>query len=804
MISNYLKIALRTLGRHKGYSILNIAGLSIGIAACIVMLLYVQDEFTYDRFNTKADRMYRLVETGRSADQGIRHFPFAMGPIGKAMVDQYPNVLQAVRMRDRGGLGRFTVSYKDRRFYEGSYIAADPEFFSVFDFTFLQGDPGTALSEPNSVVLTEAAARKYFGDENPVGKTLRVERIGDSKVTGLLKDPPANSHLQFSMVFSLITMQGNEGWKRYMGSWDSDGFITYLVTAPGVSTDVVNRELTALVNEHRASLDKDLVSVYAQPLLDIHFGSGAMEFDRNSGKRDRTSVLAFAAIGLMILLIACINYVNLATARGMKRAREVGMRKVTGAYRWQLLLQLLGESVLLSAFGLVCALLIVETLLPGFNSLAGKSLELHVVGNPDALLALVILVLVVGILSGIYPAMMLARLNPVAALKQQGSSHSSAGALRRVLVVIQFALTIVMIVATVVAHRQIEFVHARNLGFDKDHLLVVDINNGNTRRSFETIKRQIARLPDVRNVCVSSRVPGEWKNISEVKVLPASGPSDQTHTMHFICIDQDFLNTFKIHLIAGRNFSGNLAADTSSVILNEAAVRTLGWTDPIGREMIAPASGYRARVIGVVRDFNFRSLHEPVGPLVLGHWDNPITNIDYFSVRFRTADIGGMLASLGKIHDKFDTVSPMEYNFLDERIEDFYRNDERTQTILTLAAGLAIIVAALGLLGLVSFVTEQRTKEIGVRKVLGASARDIVFLLWKDLVLLVAIATAVGSPIAYLALQGWLQNFAYHIQMQWWSFIGAGVIALLVALATAGIQTMRAASANPVESLKYE
>ena len=804
MFASYFKIAFRNLARYKVYAILNISGLAIGIAASIIMVLYLQDQLTFDAFHAKAGRTYRLVETVRDADGTVRHFPFVMGPLGDALVQQLPNVAGSVRLRDAGGFGRFTVSYKDRRFYAGSYLVAGPQFFRVLDFTFLHGDPNTALNAPHSVVLTEAAAKKYFGDEDPMGKVLTVERFGDSKVTGLIKDPPDNSHLQFSMVFSLTTLEAIPGWKRYMDSWKSDRFITYIVTASAVNSSVINREIASILDEQKGSLHQGFVSIDAQPLRDIHFGSGDIEYDRNSGKRDLASVLVFAAIALVILLIACINYVNLATARAMKRTREIAMRKVTGAYQWQLVLQLLGESVLTAALSLAVAVILVELLLPGFNSLSGTKLALNLSGNPLILASLGVLALLVGILSGAYPAFYLARMKAVTMLKAPAGSRSATGTLRRALVVVQFALTIVMISATLVARRQLAYVAAKDLGFEQEHLLVVDINSGNTRRSFETIKAEMAKLPEVRSVSASSRVPGDWKNIDEVSVLPTGASAEEARTMNFICIDADFLRTFQIELLAGRNFSDASPADSSSVIVNETAARMLGWSQPLGKEIVIPANHFRARVIGVVRDFNFKSLHEAIGPLIMGHWQNPVTVIDYFTIRFRTADLGGMLASLEKIHRSFDAVTPMEYNFLDERIDRFYRNDRRAGEVFAVAATLAIAIAILGLLGLVSFVTEQRTKEIGVRKVLGATVPDILRLLWKEFAALIAAATVIGAPIAYLVLHSWLQDFAYRITISWWTFVSAGLFAFLITLLTVSVQTIRAATANPVEALRYE
>jgi putative ABC transport system permease protein len=804
MLKNYLKIALRNLKKNPAYSFINVAGLAIGIACCVVMLLYVQDELTFDAFHQKSERIYRLVETKLSPDQDERHFPYAMGPVGPALAAEFPEVINTVRLRDRQGVGRFTVGHGVNRFYEGDYLIAEASFFEIFDFTLLHGDPETALAAPLSVVLTKTAAKKYFGNENPLGQTLTVERFGDFKVTGLLQNPPKNSHLDFSMLFSFATLEANKGWKQFIDSWDSDTFITYVLTRQEIDISAFGVKLSDFVRRHRSDKPENAVQLSLQPLRDIHFGSAHLEFDRNSRKSEIAYIYIFSIIALFVLLIACINYMNLATARAMKRAKEVGMRKVAGAQKSQLAGQFLGESILLSGLGLFFAMVLVEVVLPRFNAFADKNLSVDFSGNGWLVFSLFALILFVGIVSGSYPAFYLSRLNPVTVFKGAIKSGAGASRLRRGLVVTQFALSILMIVATVVATKQLNYIRTKNLGFNQEQLVVVDINSGNSRRNFESIKNEMKMIPAVKNVSVSSRVPGEWKNITQIQAVPEGDPETAMRSMHFICIDANFLATFEMRLVAGRNLSDEMGTDTSAVIINEAAARLLGWDSPLDKELRVPASNYRGRVVGVVRDFHFQSLHEKIGPLVLGHWKNPITVIDYFTARVNAQNLSATLAALQKVHERFDRVTPFEYNFLDERLNDFYQTDIRVGKIFGASATLAIFIACLGLLGLAAFIAEQRTKEIGVRKVLGASVGNIIFLLSKDFTKLVVIATVIASPIAYFALKRWLQNFAYHIAIGVDTFLLAGLIALMIALLTISFQAIRAALANPVEALRYE
>ncbi len=798
MFKNYLKITLRHLSKNPAYSFINLAGLAIGITCAILILLYVQDELSFDKFHRNAPRIYRLTETQLSPDRGERHFASTMGPVGPALVADFPEITQSVRMRSRTGMGRMAIRRGEQRFYVADHLVTEPSFFEIFDFKLVYGDPQSALREPFSVVLTESAAQKYFGGENPMGQTLATDRY-DLKVTGVVQNPPRNSHLDFSLLLSFATLEANRGWKQFLASWDSDNFITYVLTERELAG--FNAKLPAFVQKHRAANAESPRRIALQPLAEIHFGSAHLEADLNRGKGEITYVYIFALLALFILLIACINYTNLATACALKRAKEVGMRKVVGAKRSQLVGQFLGEALLLSVLALLLSLVLAELALPFFNALAEKTLSLQMSANTPLVLGLGLLLFFAGLLAGGYPAFYLSQLQPATMFKR---ASQTGARLRQALVITQFALAIMMIIATAAAYRQIDFIRRKNLGFNQNQLVVIDINHGNTRRNFQTIKNEIAKLPAVKSVAVSSRVPGEWKNLDQILVTPEGAAAHEALTMFFMCIDQEFLQTFDVQLVAGRNLSEEMGADTAAVIVNEAAARALGWQDPLGKEIRAPENNYRARLAGVVKDFHFQSLHERIAPLVLGHWNNPVANIDYFTARVQGSALPQTLAALQKIHEQFDQTTPFEYNFLDERLEDFYRADIRLGKIFGLSAVLTLAIAGLGLLGLAAFTAEQRTKEIGVRKVLGASIANIIFLLSKDFAKLVMIATLIASPFAYFALQRWLQNFAYRIDLALWMFVLAGGMALLLALLTVSAQAIKAALANPVEALRYE
>ena len=802
MLTNYLKIALRNLQRAPGYTFINVAGLAMGLACFLLIVLYVQDERRFDRFHEKSDQIYRVVETRATPEGGELNLSYTMGPLAATLVRDFPEVNNGVHMLGRYGVGRRTMEYGPNRFYEEDYLFTDPAFFEIFDFELLRGNAETALAEPHTVVLTETGARKYFGEEDPVDKILGLEQYGDLRVTGILRDPSPQSHLQFSMLISLNTIRALERWHEWMLTWESSGFLTYLTLAEGASPEAVEAKLLPLLRDYR---DEDQLTrtPSLQPLADIHFASGHIEAERNHAEGDIAYLYIFSAIALFILLIACINYMNMGTARSMRRAREVGMRKVVGAHRAQLIRQFLTESILTAAVALILALGLVWLMIPAFNSLAGKTLAFGLVLEGPFLLGLIVLVLLVGAVAGSYPALYLSTFRPAQVLMGSGEVGRGAAHLRRTLVVTQFALSIIMIVATVAIYQQLNYVQTKRLGFNKDQLVVIDINSGDARRDWRSIKQAMAQVPSVRAVSSSSRVPGDWKNVVRIEVVPEGAADTDRISMNFLGVDEDFLGTFEVGLVQGRNFSQDFA-DSSAVLINETAARILGIEEPAGQTIRIPDAPFEGQVVGIVSDFHYRSLHEQIGPMVLGFWSNPIQAIDYFTARVDGQDLAGTVRQLRAIGERFDPAHPFEYNFLDQRLNDFYETEQQVGTLFGIAALLAVLIACLGLFGLASFTAEQRTKEIGVRKVLGASVGGLVLLLSKDFIKLVGIAFVVAAPVAYIAMDRWLNDFAYRIDLSWSIFVVAGLIALLVALSTVGYQAVRAAVANPVKSLRYE
>lgn len=812
MLGNYFKIAIRNLLKHRGYTLINILGLVAGLACCILILLYVLDELRFDAFHAKAGRIFRVVEVRSTPDRGDQHNARSVAPLGPAMEAEFPEVAASVRMLQ---LFRVTMQFRENRFYEGDYLLSEPSFFKIFDFEFLRGNPETALVEPRSVVLTEAAARKYFGEEDPLGNTLRAEAFGDLKVTAILKDLPPNSHLHFSMLISFGSMEHINWWAPFLNDWNPNyrTVITYLLLQEPAAAPALAAKLPVFLNKHRGEADWPLKDLYLQPLRDIHFRSGHIAFERNHNQGEIAYIYIFSAIALLIVLIAGINYMNLAAARALNRAREVGVRKVVGASRFQLAGQFLSESLLLVALAFLLALFVVELVLPFFNAFVGKQITLGQALQPEAIFTFLGLTVLVGLLSGSYPAFFLSRLQAVRVLKGGAEKLARISNLRRALVVLQFILSVVMMIAALVVYQQMNYVRNKHLGFDREHLMVIDINSNNVRRHAETMKAEMRRNPAVLAVSVTNRVPGDWKNIATIDALPGDAPSSTAHTMYLLAVDREFVETYGVRLAAGENFSGR-GGDSLSVLINEAAARALGWENPLGKEIRIPRADlegggsskadFRARVIGVVKDFHFKSLYEKIESLVLAWQDNPFDRIDYFSVKVRGTNLAATLDFLREIGERFDPDHPFEYNFLDERLNDFYRRDQKLGQLFGIAALLAIFIACMGLFGLAAFMAGQRTKEIGIRKALGATVASLISLLSKDFAKLVLIANLIAWPLAWYVMNRWLEDFAYRIEIGWWVFALAGALALLIALLTVSYQAIKAALANPVEALRYE
>ena len=803
MLKNYFKIAFRNLSRQKLYSAINLIGLSAGMTCCIFIFLYVQDELGYDSFNKNYNNIYRIIETQKNADGSVTKVSATSWLAGAAAKEQLPFVKDYTRIIG-SNFGRFSIKYKDKNFYSGNHIFADPGLFRIFDFELLKGSYETSIRDVNSVVLTESAADKYFGNENPMGKFLNVERLGECKVTGILKDLPQNSHIQFDMIFSSSSLNKFTGFEKFINSWKSEGIITYLLIKPGYDKNIIEKSIQEISRQNFTAEDKKSRTIFIQQLKDIHFNSNDIEFDYlNVNKKDKIYIYVLSSIALFIILIACINYTNLSIAKSFFRSKEIGLRKVLGADRKNVVKQFLGESLILSFLSLIAALIFVELLLPLFNSISGKEINASYLENLPLLVLLILLTVIIGLVSGGYPAFYLSKFNPVRVLKGGIKDRKTKSTFMNSLVVTQYALSVVMIISAIAAIKQLDYLKNKNLGFNKEHTVIIDINSGNTRKNFNEIKNEISKYPAVKNVSVSSRIPGDWKEFAQIEVNPDNG-HNSIYKSYFIAIDKDFLETFKINLIEGRNFSHLKGADSSSVLINTTAAKLFGWNDPVGKKIKVPGSKYEATIIGMVEDFNYQSLYDKVAPLVLGYWYNPIQAIDYFSVKINPANISGTLSYLKSVHETFDKVTPFEYNFLDERISDFYREDERMSSLFIIAAIISIVIACLGLFALVSYISLTRTKEIGVRKVLGANTINILSLLSKEFVTLILIANLIAFPIAYFFTKDWLNEFAYKINIGIEIFFTAFIISVLLAVITILYQVIKAASANPVKSLKYE
>jgi putative ABC transport system permease protein len=778
MFKNYIKIALRNIKRQKGYSLINIAGLTIGLACCILILLWVQHEISYNRFHENADDIYRIY-TDFHYDQGIIPFSNIPQPVGPEIQSKFPEVRFAVRLLDDA----LTVKHGPDIFYEKAVLYVDPSFFDVFTFPMVQGDSKTAFSEPYSVIISEMMARKYFGDQDPIGQVLTMDREYQLKVTGVIKDVPDNSSIRFDFLipYSFLDAIGYDTSNR--NAWNCQ---TYVLLNKNVSAEEVARKISGLTKEYTP---KEEAYFRLQPLKHIRLYTlggelGSIKY-----------VYIFSFIALCILVIACINFMNLATARSAKRAREVGLRKVIGARRAQIVRQFYGESLFMIVLALGFALVLVGLLLPMFNRLSGKNLTLDFSGNLMVYLILICIALFTGILSGSYPAIFLSSFLPVKVLKGSFRSSSANPTFRKVLVVFQFSLSIILIICTAIIYSQLQYIQKRDLGFDRENLVYMGMNDS-IAQNYEAIKNEMLQNPRILNVTRTFQIPSYNKYSADAD-WEGKNPSQQI-MLNISLVDPDYLDTMKLELVAGRNFSWDLPTDTSNCILNEEAVKQMGLDSPVGKWLRHFAKG---EIIGVVKNYNFMPLRYEIQPLMLLY--NP-QNFRYAMIRIRGTDIPQTLSFLGKLWNKFAPEYPFEYHFLNEDFEEIYKSESRMGEVFRYFTFLAVFISCLGLFGLASFMAEQRTKEIGIRKVLGASVSGITILLSKEFTKWVVVANAVAWPVAYFAMNTWLQGYAYRVRLSLLTFALAGALALIVSILTVSYQAVRAALADPVESLRYE
>jgi putative ABC transport system permease protein len=800
VLRNYLKIAIRNLLKDKGYSAINVLGLATGMACCIFICLYIVDEISYDRFHSDYQRIYRVISDEKNEGQ-VQHLANSYGPLVPAMRSDFPEIEKLSRLFPYSAA---IESMDGRRFQEALFFFADSTVFDLFTFTFKSGNHD-ALKKPHSLVITESTARKYFGDADAIGQTLKIESRAVFTVTAVVAEMPANSHFHFDFLAPIYHVNELMGWTPH---WYWPPVFTYLKLPENYSTKDIESRFPNLIGKYMGEWASNERAFRLQPLSEIRLNPTLENEIEPTG--NIAYIYIFAAIAVFILLIACFNFMNLATARSAKRAKEVGLRKVVGASRGQLIKQFFGESICYATLAMLLSLGMVELFLPAFNQLVGKDLAAAYSESPAILLGLIALTILVGLISGSYPALFLSNFRPIAVLKSNLSSGLRGGSplrLRSVLVTLQFVISISLICATYLVHRQLDFVQSKRLGFNKDHLVIVPIRDNEMQQNFAAIKNRLQSQSSVLGVTSLSNYP--WRTGFYGFPVKAEGQSDATEmSMQTLIVDHDFIRTFGMEVVAGRDFSNDITTDaTQAFILNEAAVKKLGWENPIGKEFesqhIASGQSVKGRVIGVVKDFHFQSMRHAIEPMVM--LVSPVSYyLDNFAVRIDAGNMRGALADLEQIWAEVAPHRPFDFFFLDEDFDLLYRKEQRLGKMFQTFSALAIFIACLGLIGLASFSSEQRKKEIGIRKTFGASVGQIVFLFSRDFAKLTLVANFVAWPIVYFTMKQWLQDFAYRTELSWWVFLVSGSIALGIAVLSVSVQAVKAAVANPVDSLRYE
>ncbi|MFC2117568.1 ABC transporter permease [Bacteroidota bacterium] len=789
MIKNYLKIAVRNLLRQKSYSFINIFGLAIGLACSILILLWVLDELSYDNHNQNVNNIYRVVEEQLYAGGEI--FPVAVtpNPLGPALQETFAEISKATRLRSR----RATVKYENDIFNEIIHFT-DPEFFDVFSVEIVSGDLSTAMANPDNLIITEQMAEKYFGADDPIGKLLNLNNQNDFIITAVIKRFPDNSHFIPDFIIPWKFYENMlSGFGVDIDNWGSNSIYTYILLDGKTDYLEVEKKISGFIGEKD---EGTTTTLQLQPLGKIHLFSGSKYAADIGGHGDIIYVRIFMAIAIFILVIACINFMNLSTARSERRSREVGLRKVTGAKRYQIISQFIGESVLLSFIALNFAIIIVKLLLPAFNTLSGKDLTVNYF-DINVLLGFLLITIFTGLLAGSYPALYLSSFNPVNVLK--GVKRKAKGSIyfRRILVIVQFTLSIILIIGTLTVSRQLYHINNINLGLNKENILYTGFP-GRDRLKFESFKEELLKYPDILRITNTEAHPASNYNSTSGWDWDGKETEDKV-LMHVDGVGYDYLETFNIKLAEGRFFSNEYGTDSLSVIVNERAVELMRMENPIGQ--ILKSGEVNLNIIGVMKNFHFKSIHNEIEPLVIRFTESP--GLIFYKINSENTE--RTVKQIEKIYKEFDgDRGSFNLRFLDEDYDNLYRSEHRMARIFTYFAILAILISCLGLYGMSSFIAEQRTREIGIRKVVGSSVSNIIILLSKEFTRLVLLSNIVAWPIAWFIMNKWLQNFAYQTKIYWWIFILAGSIALIIAFMTVAIQTIKTATRNPADSLRYE
>jgi putative ABC transport system permease protein len=785
MFRNYLKIAFRNLVRHKGFSFLNITGLAIGMVCTILILFWVQHELSYDRYHKNGKNIYRILQHIQYAE--VVTWAINQGPLGPALKEEIPEIEEQARFC----FTQWRMKYNDQVFVElGGYT--DPSLFKMFTIPFVKGDPGTALADPRSVVLIEEVAQKIFGNEDPIGKIIHVGSDYDFKVTGVLQNIPDNSHFRFTF---LANMDFAKEVGRTVDYWKNSHFTTYVQLTDNVSMEEANKKIYNFLDAKPTLEDWEKLSL--QPLFKIHLGSG-IGYD-SFGTGNTKYIVIFLVAAFFILLIACINFMNLSTARSLLRSKEVGLRKVVGAFRGQLIRQFLGEALFQSCIAMILAVGLGILLLPVFNQLARKSFTADLFMRPDIMLGLGAILLFTGFIAGFYPAFILSGFRPVSVLKGTARTLGGGSFFRRVLVVFQFCVAVVLMVGSLVIYSQIHFMRNKDLGYDKENLITLALNTI-VQQNYEALRNELSGNASILNVTRVAGLPtyGYWFSNSRWNWEGKDPDKDILFRANFV--DYDYLEALKAPIVMGRNFSKDYGADTTGIIINETSQRAMGFEEPIGKRVTLGEENV-FHIIGVVQDFHYVSLRTEIEPMILLLDPERCSQI---VVRIDSENTPETLKFMGSVWKKYAGDFEFDYLFLDESLDFLYRGEQRVGRIINVFTILSIVISCLGLFGLASFMAMRRTKEIGIRKVLGASISGIVILLTKEFSRWVIVANLIAWPLSYFALIRWLQEFPYRTDIKLWIFIGTGLLTFLIAILTVSYQSLRAALSNPADSLRYE
>ena len=808
MFRFFFKTAFRNITRHKGFSFINIAGLTLGLTACILIGLFVWDEHQYDKFLPGGDQVYRVynhyINSEGSEDRAVAPPMFAT-----TLQQDFPEVEQTARILMQPE-NKTLFENGNKKIYEQQGFYADSTFFDVFPLSFQFGSPVKVLDDPGSIVISKPLAERFFGNDNPVGKQLLVDKTPFTVKGVFIKNP--KFHLQFDYVLPLAAAQIP---KDRMQSWHWQQFYNYAKLKKGTNVRSLEAKFQADVKEKSQPFMKDMHSANKplfQPLNDIHLYSANFKFD-NAQRGNITYVRALSVIAILILLIACFNFINLATAKSLQRAKEVGVRKAIGAERKQLMFQFVGETVLFSFISILISIALAILFLPWLNHFTGKHISTALFVNPVVIFLFIGLTLIVGILAGFYPALVLSNFKPVKVLKGTMSANADAGKipwLRHSLVVVQFTFSVLLIISAIVVFKQVNYLHNKDLGFNKDEIMFFPMRGDNMFKNQQAFKNELTQIPGVSSVSIGYGFPGDAVAGDEI-LVPKNGKQEKESATQLM-VDYDYIKTMGLQLVAGRDFSKEMGTDKDHAwIINETAVRQLGFGTPqraLGQKLywhvwnnVNPDSIKEGQVIGVVKDFNYKSLYDKVETTVLQIFPDAAWKV---AVKMKTTDLGSTINQVKNIWNQFTPDYPIEYKFLDENFEQMYKSEDKLRSLLSIFTAMAIFVGCLGLFGLAAYTAERRRKEVGIRKVLGASTKGVVLLLSKEFVKLVIISLLIASPFAWFFMNKWLQDFAYRINISWWIFIVAGVFTILIALLTVSFQAIKAATANPVKSLRSE